>query len=74
MQPAIPRSQDTEVWVFIACCITFFLAGLNRRINEKKHDQSILGFLNFGLSRKTFATCVERTVTKSALLIHQLRK
>ncbi len=43
------RNQTRELWVFIACCITFFLAGLNRKINEKKHDQSILGFLNFGL-------------------------
>lgn len=43
------RSKAREVWVFIACCITFFLAGLNRRINEKKHDQSVLGFLNLNL-------------------------
>lgn len=43
------RNQTTEVWVFIACCLTFFLAGLNRRINEKKHDQSVLGFLNINL-------------------------
>ena len=33
-----------------------------------------IGFLNLGSSCKAFATCVERTVTKSALLIHQLRK
>jgi len=43
------RTQTTEVWVFIACCVTFFLAGLNRRINEKKHDQSVLGFLTINL-------------------------
>lgn len=43
------RNQTTEVWVFVVCCLTFFLAGLNRRINEKRHDQSILGFLNVNL-------------------------
>jgi len=47
--PSSPRNQATELWVFIACCLTFFLAGINRRINEKKHDQSILGFLNLGI-------------------------
>ncbi|MCB9252087.1 MAG: DUF4271 domain-containing protein [Flavobacteriales bacterium] len=44
---AVSRTQNKEVWVFVVCCLTFFLAGLNRRINEKKHDQSVLGFLNF---------------------------
>ena len=43
------RPRSTEVWVFITCCLTFFLAGINRRINEKKHDQSVLGFINFNL-------------------------
>ncbi len=43
------RVQNTETWVFVACCFTFFLAGLNRRINDKKHDQSILGFLSLGM-------------------------
>ena len=46
---ATPRHQETELWVFIACCFTFLLAGLNRRINEKKHDQSILGFMKIGI-------------------------
>ena len=46
---AIPRHQETELWVFIACCFTFLLAGINRRINEKKHDQSILGFMKIGI-------------------------
>jgi hypothetical protein len=46
---ANPRHQSTELWVFIACCLTFFIAGINRRINEKKHDQSILGFLKIGI-------------------------
>ena len=46
---AIPRHQETELWVFIACCFTFLLAGLNRRINEKKHDQSIVGFMKIGI-------------------------
>ena len=43
------RVHHTEVWVFIACCFTFLLAGLNRRINEKRHDQSVTGFLNINL-------------------------
>ena len=46
---ATPRHQETELWVFIACCFTFLLAGLNRRINEKKHDQSKLGFMKIGI-------------------------
>ncbi len=46
---SIPRTHASELWIFIACCFTFFLAGLNRRINEKKHDQSILGFMHVGL-------------------------
>ncbi len=46
---ATPRHQETELWVFIACCFTFLFAGLNRRINEKKHDQSILGFMKIGI-------------------------
>ena len=49
LPPVKPRNQSTELWVFIACCITFFLAGINRRINEKKLDQSILGFINLGM-------------------------
>ena len=43
------RDRGTELWVFIACCLTFFVAGINRRINEKKHDQSIMGFLKIGI-------------------------
>lgn len=47
--PAELRKRTTELWVFIACCLTVFLAGINRRINEKRHDNSILGFLDTGL-------------------------
>ena len=43
------RKHSSELWVFIVCCLTFFLAGINRNINEKKHDQSILGFLHVGV-------------------------
>ncbi len=45
----LQRPHRSELWVFIACCFTFFLAGINRRINEKKHDQSVLGFLKLGM-------------------------
>lgn len=74
MPPANPRSQGTEVWVFIACCITFFLAGLNRRINEKKHDQSILGFLNFGIiSQSTDRSFYEFNIHQLlGLIVHNL--
>ncbi|NUM32118.1 MAG: DUF4271 domain-containing protein [Bacteroidetes bacterium] len=60
------RVQGTELWVFIACCLTFVLAGINRRINEKKHDQTILGFLNFN----TLGQSVNRSFYE--FNIHQL--
>lgn len=60
------RNHGTELWVFIACCLTFLLAGINRRINEKKHDQTILGFLNFN----TIGQSVNRSFYE--FNIHQL--
>ena len=60
------RNHNTELWVLIVCCLTFLLAGINRRINEKKHDQTILGFLNFN----TIGQSVNRSFYE--FNIHQL--
>lgn len=68
------RHQGTELWVFIACCLTFFLAGINRRINEKKHDQSVLGFLKVsGLGQATDRSFYEFNIHQLiGLIVHNL--
>jgi len=72
--PSVQRVHNNEVWVFIACCLTFFLAGLNRRINEKRHDQSILGFLDFGaLGQSTDRSFYEFNIHQLlGLIVHNL--
>jgi hypothetical protein len=68
------RFQGTELWVFIVCCLTFFLAGINRRINEKKHDQSILGFIKLGpLGQATDRSFYEFNIHQLiGLIVHNL--
>lgn len=68
------RTQNTELWVFIVCCLTFLLAGINRRINEKKHDQTILVFLNFNpisqsVNRSFFEFNIHQLI---GLIVHNL--
>ena len=71
---AVPINRERELWVFIACCLTFLLAGINRRINEKNHDQSIIGFLRLGaLGRSTTRSFFEFNIHQIlAFVVHNL--